>query len=50
MRFPSFRSAARCPSRRSKSVHGSAHVEEVPEGTPRLGRSPSAPFESTEEK
>ncbi len=26
------------------AVHGSAHVEEIPEGTPRAGRSLSVPF------
>ncbi len=27
-----------------RPVHGSAHVEEIPEGTPRAGRSLSLPF------
>jgi len=32
------------------SRYGSAPVEEIPEGTPREGRSLSFPFEKTEEK
>ena len=34
----------------SSPVHGAAHVEEVPEGAPRVGRSPSVLFEITEKR
>ena len=35
---------------RGRHRHNSAHVEEIPEGTPRVGRSLSVPFENADKK